>query len=273
MPCMSNLGFLWQWKRAVCSRFWASSLRCTGGYSGLENSTLRWGIGLWPGSHWSHLAESKWECGFSKEQRGLFQVGVLCVRWVCGPGVVGDECLDAGEECRCFSPRAFVWLAEWFYRWYLDVWKCVLKLAKCILPCFLRLNLFIPSLHTPDPKAAHMGALWRLAYYPGTCRAFSKVFAVKYMAPWNGWMWCYESPRLGLDFLNTEAVTLVTWGRLLPALLGCASPSPDGPHNGLLAKEKCSWLAHFHSLSKYHRRSSVTVLTKENELPWFCFRS
>lgn len=41
-------------------------------------------------------------------QRGLFNVSVVCVRCICGPGKVGDECLDAGEECRHFFPRAFV---------------------------------------------------------------------------------------------------------------------------------------------------------------------
>lgn len=85
-------------------------------------------------------------------------------------------------------------------------------------------------------------------------------------------MWYYESPRVVLDFFNPDAVTLVTLGRLLPAL-GCASSCPGGPHHGFLAKEKCSWLAHFHSLKKYHRRSSVTELTMENELYWFYFSS
>lgn len=47
-------------------------------------------------------------CGFSKQQRGLFQVRVACVRCICGPGDVGDECPDGGEECRHFSPPAFV---------------------------------------------------------------------------------------------------------------------------------------------------------------------
>lgn len=98
------------------------------------------------------------------------------------------------------------------------------------------------------------------------------MFAVKHMAQWNGWMWSYESPRLGLDFLSSEAVTLVTTGRLLPAF-GCASSSPGGPHHGLLAKEKCSWLAHFHSLTNYCRRSSVTELTKESKWHWFYFSS
>lgn len=98
------------------------------------------------------------------------------------------------------------------------------------------------------------------------------MFSVKYMAQWNVWMWCYESPRLGLNFLDSEAVTLVTSGRLLLAL-GCASSSPGGPHQGLLAKGKCSWLTHFHFLTKCHRRRSVTVLAKENELHWLYFWS
>lgn len=141
------------------------------------------------------------------------------------------------------------------------------NLAKCLLPCFLRFNLLIPFLHTPHPKAAHTWAVWRLLYYPGTCRALSKVFAVKYKAHWNV---CGVTGLLGWDWTSW---TLKLWpwspqkGYCLPVAV--LPPSPGGPHNGFLAKEKCSWLAHFHSFTKYHRRSCVTVLTKENALVLF----